>query len=63
MYKETNGFRSFVHSGTLLDLKLCHKVQTGMCTMETCIWVHSICDVLKNEEWVLKKDVAVAVTC
>ena len=42
MYKEINGFRSFAHSGTLLDLKLCHKIQTGMVTMETCILVRSI---------------------
>jgi len=63
MYKGTNGVSLFVHSVTLLDHKLCHKVQTGICTMETCIWLCSIWDILKNEEVVLIKDVAVAVTC
>jgi hypothetical protein len=61
MYK---GPMDSVHLYTLwhLDFKLCHNVQTGMYTMETCIRVSSIRDVLKYEEWVLKKDVAVAVT-
>ena len=52
-----------LYSETLLDLKLCHKAQTDMCTMETCIRVRSIWYELKNEEYVLRKNVAVAVTC
>jgi len=47
MYKGTNGFCLFVNYVTLLNLKLCHKVQTSTCKPETCIRVQSIWEALK----------------
>ena len=47
MYKDITAGSSILHSGTIQDLKLCHKVHTKVYKTEICLQVWTAWDIEK----------------